>query len=66
MRTNETPIFDSLAREFETQRPLIHVASALGADPWGDPLSRTHATEVSWSERRGSLPRRARAEGSPA
>ncbi|MFV2143048.1 MULTISPECIES: hypothetical protein [Isoptericola] len=69
MRTTDTPIFDALAREFEAQRPLVHVASALGADPLGDPLSRTHATEVSWSgQRRGTLPRRARsrAEGSPA
>lgn len=65
MRTTDTPIFDALAREFETQRPLIHVASALGGDPLGDPLARTRATEISWSERRSTLPRRARSESSP-
>ncbi|WP_407317703.1 hypothetical protein UQW22_14060 [Isoptericola halotolerans] len=66
MRTTDTPIFDALAREFEAQRPLIHVASALGGDPLGDPLTRTRATDVSFlsSTRRGSLPRRGRAEGS--
>ncbi|WP_277210057.1 hypothetical protein [Isoptericola croceus] len=66
MRTSETPIFDSLAREFESQRPLIHVASALGGDPFGDPLSRTSAADVSFSAPRGPLPRRSRPEGSPA
>lgn len=66
MRTTETPIFDALAREFETNRPLIHVASALGGDPFGDPLSRTHAADVTFSTPRGPLPRRSRSADSPA
>ncbi|GAA1986662.1 hypothetical protein GCM10009718_25110 [Isoptericola halotolerans] len=71
MRTTDTPIFDDLAREFENQRPLLHVASALGADPLGDPLTRTHATTVSypatWARGDGPLPRRrAHADGSPS
>jgi hypothetical protein len=63
VRTTETPIFDALAREFENQRPLIHVASALGADPLGDPLTRTRAADVSFSAHpatQEALPRRSR------
>ncbi|WP_402465100.1 hypothetical protein [Isoptericola aurantiacus] len=63
MRTTDTPIFDALAREFESRRPLLHVAHALGGDPLADPLVRTHATDVSFvADRGGSLPRRTRTE----
>lgn len=46
MSTTETPIFDTLAREFEDQRPLIHVAHALGGDALGDPMATTHVAKV--------------------
>lgn len=66
MRSNDTPIFDALAREFETRRPLAQVAHALGGDALGDPLTRTHAADVSFTTSSGgrTLPRRARGDRS--
>jgi hypothetical protein len=65
VRSLETPIFDTLAREFESSRPLLHVARALGGDPLGDPLSRTHAVDVATASVSTSpLPRRGRRESS--
>ncbi|WP_141538646.1 hypothetical protein [Isoptericola jiangsuensis] len=67
MRSTETPIFDALAREFESHRPLLHVARALGGDPLGDPLSHTHAFDVSYAAQgSGALPRRARQDAGRA
>ncbi|WP_278234554.1 hypothetical protein [Isoptericola sp. AK164] len=61
MPRDDTPIYDALAREFETGRPLLHVARALGGDPLGDPLARTRATEVRFTtEDADRLPRRSR------
>jgi hypothetical protein len=64
---NDTPIFDTVAREFESQRPLLHVVQALGGDAFGDPLDRTHAFDVTVpAPRPGPLPRRAHQDSSPA
>ncbi|MDO8145091.1 MULTISPECIES: hypothetical protein [Isoptericola] len=62
MPRDDTPIFDALAREFEAGRPLLHVARALGGDPFGDPLARTRATEVRLvsPDAASRLPRRSR------
>ncbi|SDR87023.1 hypothetical protein [Paraoerskovia marina] len=67
MRDTETPIFDALAHEFEAQRPLLHVARALGGDALGDPLSTTQVSAVSYSTavERAHLPRRSRRSQRP-
>jgi hypothetical protein len=64
---NDTPIFDTVAREFESQRPLLHVVQALGGDAFGDPLDRTRTFDVTVAAPgTGPLPRRARQDAGHA